>query len=151
MLDGMNKNLRQSKIVNLVQRERPISTQIELSRKLSAEGITVTQGTLSRDLRELNLLKTPEGYRLPAQLQNAANPNHQRQTIVQFMTEAQAAGNLVVVKTNPGNASPVARSLDTIGWGEIVGTVAGDDTILVVTANAATARLVTRKLLALGE
>ena len=67
-----------------------------------------------------------------------------------FMVEAEAAGNLVVVRTHPGNASPVARSLDTIGWKEIVGTVAGDDTILVVTANAAAARLIKQRLRALG-
>ena len=67
------------------------------------------------------------------------------------MVEAEAAGNLVVVRTHPGNASPVARSLDTIGWKEIVGTVAGDDTILIVTANAATARLIKQRLLALGR
>jgi transcriptional regulator of arginine metabolism len=58
---------------------------------------------------------------------------------------------LNLVRTHPGNASPVARSLDTIGWKEIVGTVAGDDTILIVTANAATARLIKQRLLALGD
>ena len=79
-----------------------------------------------------------------------ATRNQQGLTILQFMVEAEAAGNLVVVRTHPGNASPVARSLDTIGWKEIVGTVAGDDTILVVTANAAAARLIKQRLLALG-
>ncbi len=147
----MHKNLRQTKILNLIQADA-ISSQTQLSRRLKSEGVSVTQATLSRDLRELNLLKTPEGYRLPEHVRLAgSNPNHQQQTIVQFMTEAQAAGNLVVVKTNPGNASPVARSLDTIGWPEIVGTVAGDDTILVVTATASSAQLVKRRLLALGE
>lgn len=147
----MNKNLRQGKILNLIQADSILS-QTQLSRRLKAEGVKATQATLSRDLRELNLLKTPEGYRLPEQLgSRGANLNHQRQTILQFMTEAEAAGNLVVVKTNPGNASPVARSLDTMGWREIVGTVAGDDTVLVVTASASAAQLVKRRLLALGE
>ena len=112
----------------------------------------MAQATLSRDLRALNLVKTQNGYKLPDQLVAVkSNSNQDGLTILQFMVEAEAAGNLVVVRTHPGNASPVARSLDTIGWKEIVGTVAGDDTILVVTANAATARLVRQRLLALGD
>jgi transcriptional regulator of arginine metabolism len=102
-------------------------------------------------LRELNLIKTVEGYK-PSELVRASE-NHQhlqQQTIVQFMTGAESAGNLVVVKTNPGNASPVARSLDTIGWLEIVGTVAGDDTILVVTPNASSAMTLKQRLLSLA-
>ncbi|MCI0625389.1 MAG: hypothetical protein L0387_27710 [Acidobacteria bacterium] len=147
----MSKHRRQTKILNLVQ-TRPVLSQTQLSQRLKAEGVHVAQATLSRDLRALNLVKTPKGYKLPEQLGAVeTNSNQQRQTILQFMTEAEAAGNLVVVKTNPGNASPVARSLDTIGWTEIVGTVAGDDTILIVTANAAAARLVRRRLLALAE
>ena len=134
----MSKQRRHTKILNLIQ-TRPVLSQTELSQRLKTEGVHVAQATLSRDLRALNLVKTPKGYKLPDQLGPAAgNSDQQRLTILQFMIEAEAAGNLVVVRTHPGNASPVARSLDTIGWKEIVGTVAGDDTILVVTANAAT-------------
>ncbi|HEU0005807.1 MAG TPA: hypothetical protein VFS12_07445 [Terriglobia bacterium] len=147
----MSKYRRQTKILNLVQ-TRPVLSQTQLSQRLKAEGVQVAQATLSRDLRALNLVKTPKGYKLPEQLGVVErNSDQQRLTILQFMIEAEAAGNLVVVRTHPGNASPVARSLDTIGWKEIVGTVAGDDTILVVTANAARARLVTRRLQALGD
>jgi len=147
----MSKYRRQTKILNLVQ-TRPVLSQTQLSQRLKAEGVQVAQATLSRDLRALNLVKTPKGYKLPEQLGVVEhNSDQQRLTILQFMIEAEAAGNLVVVRTHPGNASPVARSLDTIGWKEIVGTVAGDDTILVVTANAATARLVRRRLQALGD
>lgn len=142
----MQKNLRQAKILNLV-RARPVLSQIELGRKLRSAGIKVTQATLSRDLRELNLVKTASGYQPPDRLnQTESSHSQQRHTIAQFMTEVEAAGNLVVVKTNPGNASPVARCLDTIGWQEIVGTVAGDDTILVVTRDAPTARMVRKRL-----
>ena len=127
-------------------------SQTQLSQRLKAEGFQVAQATLSRDLRALNLVKTQTGYKLPEQLGAAkGDSNQQGLTILQFMVEAEAAGNLVVVKTHPGNASPVARSLDTIGWKEIVGTVAGDDTILIVTANATAARLIKRRLLALGD
>jgi len=147
----MSTQRRRSKILNLVQR-RPVLSQTQLSQYLKAEGFHVTQATLSRDLHALNLIKTQDGYKLPEQLVAVkGDSNQQALTILQFMVEAEAAGNLVVVRTHPGNASPVARSLDTIGWKEIIGTVAGDDTILVVTANAATARLVRQRLLALGD
>lgn len=147
----MNTQRRRTKILNLIQK-RPVISQTQLSERLQAEGFHVAQATLSRDLRALNLVKTQNGYKLPEQLGAVErNSNQQRLTILQFMIEAQAAGNLVVVKTHPGNASPVARSLDTIGWKEIVGTVAGDDTILIVTANVATARIVRQRLLALGD
>ena len=127
-------------------------SQTQLSQRLKAAGFQVAQATLSRDLRALNLVKTQTGYKLPEQLgAMKGNSNQQGLTILQFMVEAEAAGNLVVVRTHPGNASPVARSLDTIGWKEIVGTVAGDDTILIVTANATAARLIKRRLLALGD
>ena len=147
----MNTQRRRTKILNLIQK-RPVLSQTQLSQRLKAEGFQVAQATLSRDLRALNLVKTQTGYKLPEQLgAMKGNSNQQGLTILQFMVEAEAAGNLVVVKTHPGNASPVARSLDTIGWKEIVGTVAGDDTILIVTANATAARLIKRRLLALGD
>lgn len=147
----MNTQRRRTKILNLIQK-RPVISQTQLSERLQAEGFHVAQATLSRDLRALNLVKTQNGYKLPEQLGAVEhNSSQQRMTILQFMIEAEAAGNLVVVKTHPGNASPVARSLDTIGWKEIVGTLAGDDTILIVTANVSTARLVRQRLLAMGN
>ena len=148
---AMNTQRRRTRILNLIQTQ-PVLSQIQLSRRLKTEGVNVAQATLSRDLRALNLVKTPKGYKLPDQLTLAGGDSgQQRLTIVQFMIAVEAAGNLVVVKTQPGNASPVARSLDTIGWKEIVGTVAGDDTILVVTATAVTAQIVRRRLLKLGK
>jgi transcriptional regulator of arginine metabolism len=143
----MVKRRRQSKILSLVQ-SHPVSSQAALARQLAAEGIRVTQATLSRDLHELNLVKTVEGYKLPGQLlPNAGSSQQQQHTIAQFMTEAEVAGNMVVVKTNPGNAPPVACSLDNIGWNEIIGTVAGDDTIIVVTKGSLAARIVRKRLL----
>jgi transcriptional regulator of arginine metabolism len=147
----MIKRRRQSKILSLVQ-SRPVSSQAVLAQQLLAEGIEVTQATLSRDLHELNLVKTVEGYKLPGQLlPNSGSSQQQQQTIAQFMTEAEAAGNMVVVKTNPGNAPPVARSLDNIGWNEIIGTVAGDDTIIVVTKGSLAARTVRKRLLEISR
>lgn len=147
----MIKRRRQSKILSLVQ-SRPVSSQAVLAQQLLAEGIEVTQATLSRDLHELNLVKTVEGYKLPGQLlPNSGSSQQQQQTIAQFMTEAEAAGNMVVVKTNPGNAPPVARSLDNIGWNEIIGTVAGDDTIIIVTKGFLAARTVRKRLLEISR
>lgn len=147
----MVKRRRQSKILSLVQ-SHPVLSQAVLAQQLSAEGIHVTQATLSRDLHELNLVKTVEGYKLPGQLlPNVGSSQQQQQTIAQFMTEAEAAGNMVVVKTNPGNAPPVARSLDNIGWNEIIGTVAGDDTIIVVTKGSLAARAVRKRLLEIAR
>jgi transcriptional regulator of arginine metabolism len=147
----MNTQRRRTRILNLVQTQ-PVLNQAQLGQRLKAKGFPVAQATLSRDLRALNLVKTQNGYTLPEQLGAApGNADQQRLTILQFMIEAETAGNLVVVKTQPGNAPPVARSLDAIGWKEIVGTVAGDDTILVAAASAAAARLVKRRLLALGD
>ncbi|MFN8008539.1 MAG: arginine repressor [Terriglobia bacterium] len=144
-----SKHRRQSKILALVQ-SRSVANQAVLARQLSAEGIEVTQATLSRDLHELNLVKTVEGYKLPGQLlAPSGNKEQLEKTIAQFLNEAEAAGNLVVVKTNPGNAAPVARSLDNIAWAEIVGTVAGDDTVLVVTRSTPAAKTVQKKLLSL--
>jgi len=145
----MSKSRRQKEILSLVQSDQ-ISSQLELSRRLRARGTNVTQATLSRDLRELNLVKTAQGYKLAESL-NRSNGSHHHlhQVLSQLMTEVAAASNLVVVKTFPGNAPSVALSLDHLGWKDIVGTVAGDDTILVVTRDIAKARAVKRRLMEL--
>jgi transcriptional regulator of arginine metabolism len=142
----MEKQRRRQRIVKLVH-EKSIASQQELAVFLEQDGHPVTQATLSRDLRELNLVKTAHGYRLPSDLnQSRPGGNNLRQSIAQYMVLANVANNLVVVKTHPGNASPLAISLDSIGWGEIVGTVAGDDTVLVVTPTPQSARMVQRRL-----
>ena len=147
-----NKIQRRHKILKLVRAGEVIS-QLDLSRRLKKEGIRVTQATLSRDLRDLQLVKTSDGYRLPEDLRGAvANHSHfpLRQSVSQSMTEVAAAHNIVVVKTHPGNASSLALSLDNAGWKEIVGTVAGDDTIFVVTPDASKARDLRRRLMGLA-
>ena len=148
----MNRAQRHHKILKAVS-SAPILSQAELCHRLKEQGIQVTQATLSRDLRDLNLVKTPQGYKLPEALNvssSSQTPLHLRQTLSQSMTEVVAAHNMVVVKTYPGNASSLALSLDRVGWRDIVGTVAGDDTILVVTPDAARARAVKRRLMQLA-
>jgi transcriptional regulator of arginine metabolism len=122
-------------------------SQQELECLLAESGVPATQGTLSRDLRELNLVKTPLGYRLATELAvSIQDENRVRHTISQFMIEVSAASNLVVIRTNPGSAHPVALCLDSSGWRNIVGTVAGDDTVLVVTRNAPAARSLKKRI-----
>jgi transcriptional regulator of arginine metabolism len=144
----MSKSQRHNRILKLVRSES-IASQVDLGERLRDEGIRVTQATLSRDLRDLNLIKTPQGYTLPGALNHSSSGNHSPlplRSLAHFMTEVAAACNMVVVKTHPGNASSLALSLDNMAWKEVVGTVAGDDTILVVTRNAAKARAVKRRL-----
>lgn len=132
----MTKSFRQKQILNLI-RSRSIYTQDELARELKATGLEATQVTLSRDLRELGLVKTPEGYR---QLSEGAPSLH-------FIQDVRIAQNQVVVKTAPGHASSVAVDLDEEQWPELVGTIAGDDTILLVCADSGAAQSVRKKLL----
>jgi transcriptional regulator of arginine metabolism len=140
----MNKAFRQGQILKLIRAKR-ILTQDDLARELKASyGIDTTQVTLSRDVRELGLLKTPEGYRSIA----AALPGPDFASIAgELLQDARVAQNLLVLRTSPGNANALAAALDKQDWPEIVGTIAGDDTILVVTPDASTAHKLHTKLL----
>ena len=106
-----------------------------MRRKLARRGIQVTQATVSRDLEELGLVKTRSGYRLPDGSDASALPCSPpcRSSPKEFLREVGQASNLVVLKTYPGNAHSVAAVLDAQDWPEVVGTVAGDDTVFVAT------------------
>ena len=132
----MNKTFRQGQILKLI-RSRRILTQEDLARELKdAFGIKTTQVTLSRDIRDLGLVKTPDGYQQLA----AAAAGPEFATIAgEFLQDARIAQNLVVLRTSPGNANALAVALDKQDWPEVVGTIAGDDTILIVAPDAGTA------------
>ena len=102
---------------------------------MAKRGFPVAQATLSRDLNQLRLVKTSEGYVLP----NAEAPAEPlpavSRVVREFVREVRRAQNLLVIKTIPGSAQPVAVAVDAEGWDEVVGTVAGDDTILIITGN----------------
>lgn len=143
----MTKSFRQGQILKLI-RSRSIFTQEELARALKEVGIEATQVTLSRDMRELGLVKTTDGYR---ELERET-PNLQFATLAtEFLQDVRQAQNQIVLKTAPGHASSVAVALDDEEWPEIVGTIAGDDTILLICPDTATAESVRRKLLSLLE
>jgi len=127
------KTLRQGQILKLVARQA-IDNQDDLCRRLRDEGMRVTQATVSRDVHELKLVKTERGYQaLPAQSASAAPslPRMAREGI----RDLRPAQNMLVIKTPPGGAQSLGAALDAEGWPEIVGTVAGDDTILVISGS----------------
>ena len=144
----MNKSFRQSQILKLIQAQR-IHTQEELARELGKAGVQTTQVTLSRDMRELGLAKTAEGYQRFAGDAAPTGPDLEMM-ISEFLTDARVAQNLLVLKTSPGNASSLATALDRAKWPEVVGTIAGDDTILVIAPDNAQAEGLKARILALA-
>ncbi len=131
----MAKLARQRTILELVQKA-PVTNQESLQRALERRGIKVGQATLSRDIHELGLVKTPEGY---APGNDNSDPDVTlppvSRLIREFVTDVRPAQNLLVIKTAVGSAQPVAAALDAESWTEMVGSIAGDDAILIVSSN----------------
>jgi len=144
----MNKSYRQGQILKLI-RGHAISTQEDLASELKKEGVLTTQVTLSRDIRELGLVKTPDGYR---QIAPQSFGPDLATILAEFLQDVRVAQNLLVLKTTPGHASTLAIALDQEEWPEVVGTIAGDDTVLVIAPDSETASALQGKLLGnLGE
>ncbi len=139
----MNKSYRHGQILKLI-RGKAISTQEELAAELKKVGVTTTQVTLSRDMRELGLVKTPDGYR---QITPHSNGPDLSTIIAEFLQDVRIAQNLLVLKTQPGHASTLATALDHEEWDEVVGTIAGDDTVLVIAPDNQVAHALHGKLL----
>lgn len=142
------KARRLSKIREVLARTR-VQSQEQLAHALSREGVPATQATLSRDLRELGVLKGPDGYRLADPVLDGAGvathnlPSLER-TVQAFLQWAKPACNIVVLRTGPGQASALALEIDSAAPPGVVGTVAGDDTVLIATPTAAAAQRVAR-------
>jgi transcriptional regulator of arginine metabolism len=140
----MNKTFRQGQILKLIRSKR-ILTQEDLAHQLKeAYGVQTTQVTLSRDIRELGLVKTHDGYR---QVAPSAGGPDLGTVVAEFLQYARVAQNLIVLRTSPGNANALAVALDKESWPEVVGTLAGDDTVLVVAPDAGTAGKLREKLM----
>jgi transcriptional regulator of arginine metabolism len=140
----MNKSYRQGQILKLI-RSRPLHTQEDLARALGALGIQATQVTLSRDIRELGLVKTAQGY-----TQVPSEPAHGPDVATltrEFVRDVRLAQNLLVLRTPAGHANAVAVALDQADWPEVTGTIAGDDTVLIVAPDAKTAEALRGKFL----
>jgi transcriptional regulator of arginine metabolism len=110
-----------------------VTSQDELRRKLAGRGFHVTQATLSRDIHELRLNKGPEGYSLPGTSDSdESDLPGIREVLESFGLEVRLAINLLVLMTTTGGAQPIAAGIDYEDWPEVVGTIAGDDTVLII-------------------
>jgi transcriptional regulator of arginine metabolism len=150
----LGKSERQRLIASVIARRR-VGTQFELLDALAAAGCRVTQATVSRDIRELGLVKADDElgrprYALPPQRGRETEPREALQRILaEFGRRAVAAQNIVVIRSELGSAPAIARALDRLEHPKIVGTLAGDDTVLVIAADAPDARALVAELAAL--
>jgi transcriptional regulator of arginine metabolism len=136
-------NIQRLNVIREVLASAPVSSQDELRRKLRRRGIHVTQATLSRDIHQLRLSKGPGGYSLPrvngtatlAAVEDEDRPPSVNEMIESFGLRVRQAMNQVVLSTAMGGAQPVAAALDREEWPEVLGTIAGDDTVLVICAD----------------
>lgn len=142
----MSKTARQRVILELLD-DGPIESQEALQQILERKGFDVGQATLSRDIHELKLVKGAEGYRRAAEtaasegvLPSVMHLAHQ------FVVEIHQAQNMLVVKTTVGSAQPVAAAFDASHWPEVVGTIAGDDTVLVIASDKRKAQALARRI-----
>ena len=126
-----------------------IETQEELARALGEHGFTVTQATVSRDIKELRLIKvlTPEGRYRYATVEKAEADLQERfiQMFANCVLSVASAGNLIVVKTITGSASAAGEAIDSLKWPEVLGTIAGDNTVFIAIHDARAAQEVVRK------
>jgi len=148
-----NKRDRQAVILEIVQ-ARPVSSQEELRLILAGRGWGVTQATLSRDLRDLGLARvtTEDGVRyvVPDVLAENSRPALDA-TLAQFLDTVDGVGELVVLRTLAGGAQPVAEAIDAAEWPEVLGTIGGENTILVVCRSGEARVEVTRRLRGMAE
>ena len=132
----MNKRERQQKILDLI-RAKPIGTQEDLRTLLERAGVPATQSSVSRDLEELGVVKQHGHYTLPRTNGNGARG---------LLSLDQAGDSLIIARTVPGHASPVAVEIDAAAFPEVVGTIAGEDTIFIAVRDAKSQRTVLKHL-----
>ena len=150
------KQLRQRAIRDLVE-QRPIRTQQELAAALRERGFRTTQATISRDVAELGLLKAgrdgTHAYAIPPRLREADTSGEERirRLLHDMPVEMREAGTMLVLRTLPGSAHPLAAALDRARWPEVVGSIAGDDTVFVAFSDRGSLGRVRRRLEQLAE
>lgn len=146
----MNKGQRHIKIRELITNFE-VETQDELVDMLKSAGFNVTQATVSRDIKELHLVKVPmpDGrykYSLPAD--QRFNPLQKlKRALMDAFVKIDSAGQLLVMKTMPGNANAIGALIDNLDWDEILGTICGDDTILIICRTAEDTEELTNRFL----
>lgn len=136
----MNKTLRQRAILEVIE-TATVGSQEEFQRILKRRGFDVGQATLSRDIRELGLVKASSGYAVNAG-DNSPDPALRpiSRLVREFVLNVKTAENLIVTKTSVGSAQPVAAALDGESWPEAIGSIAGDDTVLIICTNKKAAK-----------
>jgi len=140
----VSKQSRLARIQEIVKRSA-VGSQERLSSLLREAGIRVTQATLSRDIRELGLVKARGRYQA---VQSAARPASEsmRRSLRQLVVHSDVSGNILMVRTGPGNAQSLGAVLDAVQWPEVLGTVAGDDTIFVLLRSRREGKKVLRRI-----
>jgi transcriptional regulator of arginine metabolism len=150
----VNKKDRHAAIREIVAAQ-PVGSQEELRQLLRDRAWDVTQSTLSRDLREMRLARipTPDGprYASPDSLAMDDDRTLVEDVLPQFFSSVDGVGELLVVKTIYGGAQPVAEAIDSAGWSEIIGTIGGENTVLIICRSAAAREKLARKLEKLAE
>ena len=132
-----SKSQRQHRIAGLLA-DHPVANQAQLVELLDADGVTATQATVSRDLEEMGAIKVRIAggvsvYAIPELPADRVAPeDHLRRVLGDWLVEVERSGDLVVLRTPPGSAHVVASALDRSGFPDVVGTVAGDDTLLAI-------------------
>ena len=143
---SLARNKRRSLVMKIIS-DTPVSSQQQLLKLLAGHGVHTTQATISRDIRDLGLVKVaikPNSYRyLPPRDRTVASRGSLLGEVVHSI---KVAGNLMVVQTRPGFAQSVAAAIDSLGWNELLGTVGGDDTVLAVARNPQCALDVCKRL-----
>ncbi len=145
---AVHKRFRQGQILKLLSGQ-PVASQDELRRQLGHLGVRVTQATLSRDLRELRLVKTVEGYRqlaATAAVEEPAPLPALARALKQFLLDIRPAQNMLVLKTPPSGAQPLAAAVDGEHWKEVAGTLAGDDTVLMITTSRSACKTIQKRI-----
>jgi len=140
------KKLRQKTILELV-RNRQVTSQEELLESLQARNIEVSQSTLSRDIQELRLAKTGGVYTLMEREPARASDESVRRILREFLAGEVVAQNMVVLKTGAGHASTVSQAVDDAGWPELVGSIAGENTIFIVARSVKESRALEKRIL----
>ncbi|MEG9297350.1 transcriptional regulator ArgR [Mangrovibacillus sp. Mu-81] len=146
----MNKGQRHIKIREIIT-NRDVETQDELVESLKNAGFNVTQATVSRDIKELHLVKVPlmDGrykYSLPAD--QRFNPLQKlKRTLTDAFVKIDTAGHMLVMKTLPGNANAIGALIDNLDWEEILGTICGDDTCLIICRTEDETKVITERFL----
>jgi transcriptional regulator of arginine metabolism len=148
-----NKNDRQQAILQLISSHQ-VASQEDLKALLASRGLNVTQATLSRDLRDLGVVRAPgedgSRYMLPEMVSDEAKPSLEG-LLPQLFSRIDGVGELLVLHTLPSGAQPVAEALDAQGWPEVIGTLAGENTVLIICRSEGARATLTSRIVELAN